>query len=508
MTKTKTKKTTTKTDAAGGSPQRRPAATPYAYDRLLIGGRWRAPAGDRVIEVRSPHDHRLVGRTPEATAADVDLAVAAARQAFDDGPWPRMTPAERRTVIDRFKTLHREHADELADLTTAENGSARWFTRMYQPMLTDRIDDFLRLSAALPWEEDLVDAAALRTIVRREPVGVVAAVIPWNAPQQSALVKLIPALLAGCTAILKPSPETALDGIRLGEIFAAAGLPDGVLSVLPADRQVSEYLVAHPGVDKIAFTGSTAAGRRIASVATGQLKRVSLELGGKSAAIVLADADLEAMAETLRFASFGNNGEACIAFTRILAPRGHYEEVVDAVSALVRSLKVGDPADPETFVGPMIREGQRDRVASYIELGIEEGARLVIGGPGAPEGLEQGWYVRPTVFADVDNAMRIAQEEIFGPVVAVIPYEDEEDAVRIANDSPYGLSGGVFTADRQRGVEIARRVRTGTFTVNGAGRHWDAPFGGFKGSGFGREYGPHGLEEYVELKSIATGIRA
>jgi acyl-CoA reductase-like NAD-dependent aldehyde dehydrogenase len=482
-------------------------ASPYAYDKLWIGGRWQEPAGQGVIEVRSPHDQRLVGRTPEAAAEDVDRAVAAARDAFDHGPWARTTPVERREVVGRFRKLHREHADELADLTTAENGSPHWFTRMFQPMLGDRIDDFLRLSAELPWEEDLVDAAGLRTIVRREPVGVVAAVIPWNAPQQSALIKLIPALLAGCTAVLKPSPETALDGIRLGELFAEAGLPEGALSVLPAHREVSEYLVVHPGVDKIAFTGSTAAGRRIASVATGRLKRVGLELGGKSAAIVLPDADVDAMAQTLRFASFANNGEACVAFTRILAPRSRYEEVVAAVTAMVETLKVGDPADPETFIGPMIREGQRDRVEGYIRLGIEEGARLVTGGPGAPEGLEgRGWYVRPTVFADVDNTMRIAQEEIFGPVVVVIAYEDEADAIRIANDSAYGLSGGVFTRDPQRGIQVARQIRTGTFTVNGAGRHWDAPFGGFKGSGFGREYGTHGLEEYVELKSIATGL--
>jgi acyl-CoA reductase-like NAD-dependent aldehyde dehydrogenase len=342
--------------------------------------------------------------------------------------------------------------------------------------------------------------------VRREPAGVVAAIIPWNAPQQSALVKLVPALLAGNTVILKPSPETALDGIRLGELFVQAGLPEGVLSVLPADREVSQYLVGHTGVDKIAFTGSTVAGRAIASLATGQLKRVSLELGGKSAAIVLADADLDVVREGIRYGSFGNNGEACVALTRVLAPRSRYEEVVTVLGDLAASLKVGDPADPETFIGPMVREGQRDRVESYIQSGIDAGARVVTGGPGAPEGLETGYYVRPTVFADVDNSMRIAQEEIFGPVIVVIPYEDEADAIRIANDSPYGLNGAVFTADREHGVDIARAIRTGGFSVNGAPRHWEAPFGGYKNSGFGREYGRHGLDEYVELKSIGTGI--
>jgi acyl-CoA reductase-like NAD-dependent aldehyde dehydrogenase len=479
----------------------------YTYDKLLIGGRWTEPAGERSLEIRSPHDHRLVGRTPEAENADVDRAVAAARAAFDEGPWPRLSPAERAAVLSRFATLHRPLAAELAALTTAENGSAIWFTRMLQNLVNDRTDDFIRLAADHPWEEEFVDASTgMRTIVRREPIGVVAAVIPWNAPQQSATVKLLPALLAGNTVILKPSPETALDGVRLGELFVEAGLPEGVISVLPAEREVSEYLVGHPGVDKVAFTGSTAAGRAIASLASGQLKRVSLELGGKSAAIVLEDADLDRLVEGIRYGSFSNNGEACVALTRVLAPRSRYEEIVSALGALTASLKVGDPADPETFIGPMVREGQRDRVESYIRAGIDEGARLVVGGPGAPEGLESGFYVRPTVFADVDNGMRIAQEEIFGPVIVVIPYEDETDAVRIANDSPYGLSGAVFTKDVARGLEIARAVRTGGFSVNGAPRHWEAPFGGYKNSGFGREYGRHGLDEYVELKAIGTGL--
>jgi aldehyde dehydrogenase (NAD+) len=418
-----------------------------------------------------------------------------------------MIPAERAGVIARFAALHRPLAEEFAALTTAENGSALWFTRMLQNLVNDRTDDFLRLAADHPWEEELVDSSTgLRTIVRREPIGVVAAIIPWNAPQQSALVKLIPALLAGNTAILKPSPETALDGVRLGELLAEAGLPDGVISVLPAGREVSEYLVGHPGVDKIAFTGSTVAGRAIAALATGQLKRVSLELGGKSAAIILEDADVQRVVEGIRYGSFANNGEACIALTRVLAPRSRYEEIVSALGELAGGLKVGDPSDPETFIGPMVREGQRDRVESYIRAGIEEGARLVVGGVGAPDGLESGFYVRPTVFADVDNSMRIAQEEIFGPVIVVIPYEDEAEAVRIANDSPYGLSGAVFTKDYDRGLEIARAVWTGGFSVNGAPRHWEAPFGGYKNSGFGREYGRHGMDEYVELKAIGTGL--
>ncbi|MFF5203249.1 aldehyde dehydrogenase [Micromonospora parva] len=471
------------------------------HDKLYVGGQWVAPAEGGLLDVHSPHDKSLVGRAAEASPADVDRAVAAARKAFDDGPWPRMTPRERQAVIARFNELHAARADELAALITSENGSASWFTRWTLHALAEQTGAYLRAAEAFGWEERATESGPL---IRREPVGVVAAVIPWNAPHQSALVKMIPALLAGCTVILKASPETALDALVLGEIFEQAGLPEGVVSILPAGRETSAYLVAHPDVDKVAFTGSTAAGRTIASVAGQQLKRVSLELGGKSATVILPDADLSAVVEGLRFLSFGNNGESCVAHTRILAPRSRYEEVVEAVKTMTESLVVGDPADPGTWIGPMVRADQQQRVRSYIELGISEGARLVTGGPEVPEGLEGGYYVRPTVFADVDNGMRIAQEEIFGPVLVVIAYEDEDDAVRIANDSPYGLGGGVWTADVERGLALARRIRTGFFTVNGADPGFDAPFGGYKGSGIGREFGAVGLAQYVEHKTIAV----
>jgi acyl-CoA reductase-like NAD-dependent aldehyde dehydrogenase len=317
-------------------------------------------------------------------------------------------------------------------------------------------------------------------------------------------VKIIPALLAGCAVILKTSPETAVDGLRLAEILDQAGFPEGVVSVLPADREVSEYLVSHPGVDKIAFTGSTAAGRRIAAIGGEQFKRVSLELGGKSASVVLADADPAKVAGALKFMSLGNNGEACIAHTRILAQRSRYDEVVDAIADMMRGVTVGDPAAPDTWIGPMVKQAQVQRIQSYIESGIADGARVVLGGPGAPDtpGLEKGFYVRPTLFADVENSMKIAQEEIFGPVLAVIPFDTEDEAVAIANDSPYGLAGGVWTADPEHGLELARRIRTGTFNVNGASRDMRAPFGGFKASGIGREYGAVGLGAYTEYQSI------
>jgi acyl-CoA reductase-like NAD-dependent aldehyde dehydrogenase len=332
----------------------------------------------------------------------------------------------------------------------------------------------------------------------------VAAVIPWNSPFSSATSKIIPALVAGNSVVLKVSPENSLSMGFLAELLEGTGLPQGVISVLPADRETSEYLVSHEEVDKIAFTGSTRAGRRIASIAGEQLKRVSLELGGKSAAIILPDADIRKAVAGLKFGSLLNNGESCIAQTRILAPRSRYEEVVAALKQLVESLKVGDPDDPDTFIGPMIRPDQQERVRTYIRLGIDEGARLVTGGPQIPEGLEKGNYVTPTVFADVDNTMRIAQEEIFGPVLVVIAYDDEDDAVRIANDSEYGLSGGVWSADETRALAVARRVRTGTVTVNGAPVGFDGPFGGFKASGIGREYGAVGLGTYTEYKTITV----
>ncbi|KIF73322.1 aldehyde dehydrogenase [Streptomyces sp. 150FB] len=471
-------------------------------DKLFIGGRWAEPSSPALLDIRSPHDRSLVGRAAQAAPADIDLAVAAAREAFDHGPWPLLSPAERQAVIARFDALHAARNDETAALISAENGAPRWFTHWAQTALSEQTGAYLRAAASFGWEEPADPSGASRTLVRREPIGVIAAVIPWNAPHQSALVKIIPALLAGNTVVLKASPENSLSVLLLGEIAAEAGIPEGVLSILPADRETSEYLVSHPGVDKIAFTGSTAAGRRIAAIAGEQLKRVSLELGGKSASIILQDADLTAVTEGLKFASFANNAENCQAHTRILAPRGRYEEVVEALKDLVESLVVGDPADPETFIGPMIRADQQQRVRSYIELGIKEGARLVTGGPEIPEGLEGGYYVRPTLFADVDNSMRIAQEEIFGPVLVVIPYDDEDDAVRIANDSPYGLGGGVWTADTEHGTEIARRVRTGYFMVNAAAPGFEGPFGGYKASGIGREFGSVGLAEYVEHKTI------
>jgi acyl-CoA reductase-like NAD-dependent aldehyde dehydrogenase len=476
--------------------------TQTVFTENFIGGRRVAPLGNEILEVRSPFDGRLVGRVPLAGSADVDLAVRTARDAFDDGPWPRLAPAERQAVLSRFAKLHAPLAEEFAQLVTRENGSPLWHTRAIQGCVAVQNAAYLKAAAGFPWETVQTGFPAGETLWRKEPVGVVAAIVPWNAPQQSALVKMFPALLAGCAVILKTAPETPLDGHRLGELFNQAGVPEGVVSILTADREVSETLVRHPGVDKIAFTGSTAAGRRIASIAAGEMKRVSMELGGKSAALILEDADIAATVAGLRHASLSNSGQMCIAQTRILVPRSIHDVFVEALVEDVRSLKIGDPADPETFFGPLVAERQRERVSRYLQIGIDEGAKAVIGGLGLPDGIEQGAFVKPTVFIGVNNRMRIAREEIFGPVLAVIPYEGVEEGIAIANDTPYGLSGGVWTRDRAAGMAIAKRIRAGTISVAGAFPNFLSPFGGHKQSGLGREFGTEGLNHYVENKSI------
>jgi aldehyde dehydrogenase (NAD+) len=473
------------------------------HQRLFIGGEWVEPASSRTIDVISPHTEELVGRVPEGTEADVDRAVAAAREAFDKGEWPRLSPEERIAAVQKFSEVYAAHIPDLAAVITEEMGSPITFSNLAQsPAPWMMLNTFLDIAREYPWEERRQGVLGSDVIVSREPAGVVGAIVPWNVPQFVIMSKLAPALISGCTIIVKPAPETPLDAFVMADLLDEAGIPKGVVSVIPAGREVGEHLVRHPGVDKIAFTGSTAAGRRIAAICGEQLKRVNLELGGKSAAIVLDDADLAATVQGLKFASLMNNGQACVAQTRILASRDRYDEVVDAVSSMVGSLAVGDPQDEATEVGPLVAERQQERVEKYIALGQEEGAKVAVGGNGRPSGLDKGWYVKPTVFSSVDNTMRVAREEIFGPVLAVIPYDDPEDAVRIANDSDYGLAGSVWTSDIDRGVDIARRVRTGTYGVNQYTMDFVAPFGGYKASGIGREFGIEGLSQYVELKSI------
>ncbi|CAO5191926.1 Geranial dehydrogenase [Frankia sp. AiPs1] len=474
--------------------------------QLFVGGRWVAPSTGEHIEVISPHSEKPVGLVAAAGTADVDRAVAAARAAFDEGPWPRLDPADRAAAIRRLAALYAARAGDLAEAITAQLGAPITFARRVQIGLpTLLMTTFVDLAAGYPWQESRSGVYGQDVLLRREPVGVVAAVVPWNMPQFLTVTKIIPALLAGCTVVLKPAPESPLDALLLADLFEQADLPPGVVSVLPAEREVSAYLVGHPGIDKVSFTGSTAAGRQVAAACAANLTRVSLELGGKSAAIALPDADPVAVAKAVRLSGLGMAGQVCNALTRVLAPVDRMDEYADALAAQLSAIRVGDPADPGTQMGPLVTSRQRDRVRGYIDTGVREGARLVTGGSAAPAGADTGWYVAPTVFSDVDPAMTIAREEIFGPVIVVLPYRDEDDAVRLANDSDYGLAGSVFTADTDRGLRIASRVRTGTFGVNqGYSMDPAAPFGGVKNSGYGRELGREGLDGYLDTKSISV----
>ncbi|MFI9238700.1 aldehyde dehydrogenase [Streptomyces sp. NPDC053079] len=474
------------------------------YGHLFIGGRYAAPAagpGGGVIEVVSPHTEAVIGRVPHASRADVDRAVAAARASFESEVWAGLPLAERIEVVTRIKDGLAARYEEIARLVSAQNGSPYSWSVLAQALGAVMVwDSAIAVARDFPHEERRAGVLG-PLLVRREPVGVVAAVVPWNVPQFVAAAKLAPALLAGCSVVLKPSPETPLDSYLLAEIVTAAGLPEGVLSILPADREVGEYLVGHPGLDKVSFTGSVAAGRRVMEVAARNLTRVTLELGGKSAAIVLPDADLDAAVAGIVPSAWMNNGQACVAQTRVLAPRSHYDELADRLAAAASALVVGDPLDAATQVGPLVARRQRERSLEYIALGQREGAKVLAGG-GRPAGRDTGWYVEPTLFGDVANTMRIAREEIFGPVVCLLPYEDEEEAVRIADDSDYGLSGSVWTGDVERGIAVARRVRTGTYCVNTFSLDMFGPFGGYKDSGLGREGGPEGYAEYLEQKTI------
>ena len=471
---------------------------------FFVGGRWVEPAAPQRFGVISPSTEEVVGRVPLAEPADIDRAVVAARDAFDHGPWPRTPPAERADVLRRAARLLRDRTDDIAWVTATEMGCAISQAPQAQTGMVSRVFDYYAdLLGTFELERRVLtdDRAGL---VVHDPVGVVAAIIPWNAPVTLAAWKVAPALAAGCTVVLKPPPEAPLSGFVLAEALEAAGVPPGVLNVVPGGRDAGEHLVTHPGVDKVAFTGSTDAGKRIMSLCAERVARVSLELGGKSASIVCDDADLGVAIPRIVGGGMHLSGQVCGAHTRILVARSRYDEAVEAAAAAADAIPYGDPFDPKTVVGPLVAERQRDRVEGYIASALAEGARAVAGGV-RPAHLPKGWYVPPTILAGVDNRMRVAQEEIFGPVLSFIPVDGDDDAVRIANDSRYGLSGGVWTADAAHGLAVARRMRTGSVAVNGSYPPFPlVPFGGLKESGLGRELGPEGLLAYLEPRSIGV----
>jgi aldehyde dehydrogenase (NAD+) len=471
---------------------------------LYIGGQWVRPASAERFGVVSPSTEEVVGEVPVTKPADIDRATAAARAAFENGPWPEMTPAERADVLARVAELLRKREDDIAAVTTDEMGCAVSQARQAQTGLVAPVFDYYaKLSRSFEFERTAV-VGDRRGLVMQVPTGVVAAIVPWNAPVTLAAWKVAPALAAGCTVVVKPAPEAPLSNFVLAEALDEAGVPPGVVNIVPGDRDVGQHLVTHPDVDKVAFTGSTDAGKRIMRLCADGMKRVSLELGGKSASIVLDDADLRTVLPRIVGSAMHLSGQVCGAHTRVLVPRSRYAEALEIAGAAAAAVPYGDPHDPATVVGPLVASRQRERVERYVGSAIDDGARVVAGGE-RPDHLERGWYVQPTILGDVDNAMGVAQEEIFGPVQCYIPYDRDEDALRIAHDSRYGLAGGVWSGDPERALALGMRLRTGSVAVNG---HYPpfpvVPFGGFRESGMGRELGPEGLVNFLETRSIGV----
>ena len=466
-------------------------------DKLYIGGEWVDPTGAETIDVVNASTEEVIGRIPQGTPEDVDRAVAAARATFDS--WSQTEIVERAELVRAVAAGLAARRDEIAATISQElgmpivqsTGIQAGLPTMTFTSVPDLLEDVV-------WREEVGNS-----VVVREPVGVVGAITPWNYPLHQIAAKVAPALAVGCTVVLKPSEVAPLNAFILAEVIDEAGLPPGVFNLVTGTGPVvGEAIASHPDVDMVSFTGSTRAGRRVSELASQSVKPVALELGGKSPNVILDDADLETAVTDGVSKCFLNSGQTCSALTRMLVPRARLEEAERIAAAAAEAYTVGDPFDPSTRLGPLVSETQRERVRGYIAKGVEEGARLLTGGEEPPEGKERGYYVRPTVFSDVRPDMTIAQEEIFGPVLAIIPYDDEEDAIRIANDSRYGLAGGVWSADEERALRVARRIRTGQVEINGGVFNPLAPFGGYKQSGHGRELGRHALEEYLVVKSM------
>ena len=471
----------------------------FARDQLFIGGQWMKPSKDERISIVSPVTEEAIGSAAAAGLADVEIAVGAARQALK-GEWVDLDLAARAALIRRAADYLDERGREITELLAWEMGSPVGTGGYLRSPLTRMRESFPAAAARVQLREvrrNEEGAALLQQI----PIGVVAAITPWNTAFGGVILKTIPALLAGCPVLLKPSPQTALDPYYLAEALEWAGLPGGMFNILPGGSDVGEAMVQHPGVDMVTFTGSSAVGRAIAAMASGSMKRVVLECGGKSAAIVLEDANLEECIRVIAGANFSLSGQYCRALSRVLAPRSRHQEVVDAIVEAARSIRIGDPFDEASKMGPLVSAAQRDRTERYVAVGREEGAVVVLGGQ-RPEGLPVGYYFEPTVFVGVENSMRIAQEEIFGPVVSVIAYDDVDEAIAIANDSSYGLSGAVFTEDFDEGLRVASAIESGLVGINAQGARESVPCGGVKLSGMGDEHGPEGFQEFLQPKAV------
>jgi betaine-aldehyde dehydrogenase len=467
-------------------------------DKLFIGGQWVAPSGAETIEVHNAGTGEVMGRVPAGGAKDIDAAVAAARGALD--AWSALAPAQRAEYLEKVSAALKARADELARTIAQEVGMPLKLAGRIQAGLP--IANFANFSKIL--KEFQFEGRVGNSLVVREPVGVVGAITPWNYPLHQIALKVAPALAAGCTVVLKPSEVAPFNAFILAEAVESAGLPRGVFNLVTGyGAAAGEALVKHAGVDMISFTGSTRAGKRISELAAQTVKRLALELGGKSASVILDDADLATAVKSTVNGCYLNSGQTCTALTRMLVPESRYEEAARLAAEVAKSFTVGDPLADTTKLGPLTSKAQLERVRGYIQKGIQEGAELVAGGAEPPEGVPPGgYYVRPTVFGRVKNSMTIAQEEIFGPVLSIISYKDEEEAIRIANDTMYGLAGAVWSKDDARAQRVARRIRAGQIDVNGGAFNMNAPFGGFKQSGHGREAGVYGLEEFLEYKSL------
>ena len=473
------------------------AAELQVKDKVFIGGDWVEPTGAEPIEVVNPTTEDVIGTIPACSSEDADRAVAAAREAFET--WSQTSHQERAGYIAAIAAGLNERGDEIAATITQELGMPLKLSRIIQVGLpASQFASMPKLIEEVAWEEEIGNSRVLR-----EPVGVLGAITPWNYPLNQIAAKVAPALAAGCTVVLKPSEVTPLNAFMLAEVVEAAGLPAGVFNLVTGlGPVVGEAIAGHPGVDMVSFTGSTRAGRRVSELASATVKPVAMELGGKSPNLILDDADLEKAVPDGVAKCFLNSGQTCSALTRMLVPRQRLAEAEELAKATAETFTPGDPFESSTRLGPLVSDVQRERVRGYIEKGIEEGARLITGGAEPPEGLERGFFVRPTVFSEVEAEMTIGQEEIFGPVLAIQPYEGEEDAVRIANSTPYGLAGGVWSADEDRAIAAARRIRTGQIEINGGAFNPLAPFGGYGQSGHGRENGRYGIEELLQVKSL------